>query len=99
MIFDGFYQEDMDMMMGWNSNIWFYLIIGLIALILITITIIYLMNRSTKQETGSRIFDDPTSEPTINKEIKENTTKFCPGCGEKIVEKTGKYCPICGIQI
>ena len=98
MIFDGFHQE-MEMMMGWNSNIWFYVIIGLIALVLITITIIYLMNRNTKQEISSKSFEEPASEPTINKEYQDNASNFCPGCGEKIGATSGKYCSICGTQI
>jgi uncharacterized membrane protein len=67
------YHPDMDMMMGWNSNIWFYVIIGLITLVFLTILIIYLMNRSTKQEISSTILDKPTSEPPIGKDYKENT--------------------------
>ena len=53
------------MMMGWNSNTWFYIIIGLTALVLLTILIIYLMNRNTKQEVSSKIFDKPASELSL----------------------------------
>ncbi|MFX0046742.1 MAG: hypothetical protein ACFE8G_01105 [Candidatus Hermodarchaeota archaeon] len=93
------YHPDMDMMMDWNSKIWFYVLIGLIALVLLTIVIIYLMNRSTRRENSKTIIDRPTSEATINREYTESINKFCPGCGEKIIDATGKYCPICGIQI
>jgi uncharacterized membrane-anchored protein YhcB (DUF1043 family) len=89
----------MNMMMGRFSNIWFYLIIGLIVLVLLTIVIISLMNRSNKRVNRLSILDKQTSESTIDTEYKENIKKFCPGCGEKIVDTTGKYCPICGIQI
>ncbi|MBY9013826.1 MAG: hypothetical protein KGD70_15745 [Candidatus Lokiarchaeota archaeon] len=98
MIFDEFHQG-MDMMMGWDSNIWFYIIIGLTALVLVTILIIYLMNRNTKQEVSSKIFDKPASEPMINEEYQNSTSKFCPGCGEKLGDILGKYCSICGTQI
>ena len=97
MIFDEFHQE-MDMMMDWNSNFWFYIIIGLIALVIIVIVIINLMNRSTKQEISSIGFDDAISKPDVNKKFKENSPQFCPGCGEKIADPTGKFCPLCGTQ-
>jgi len=98
MILDVFHQ-DMDMMMGWNSNIWFYIIIGLAALVLLTILIIFLMNRNTKQEVSSKMFDKPALEPMIKKGDQDSTSKFCPGCGEKIGDITGKYCSICGTQL
>ncbi|MBY9008595.1 MAG: zinc ribbon domain-containing protein [Candidatus Lokiarchaeota archaeon] len=86
-------------MMGWNSNTWFYIIIGLTSLVLLTILIIYLMNRNTKQEVSSKIFDKPASEPAINKTYQDSTSKFCPGCGEKILDTPSKYCSICGTQL
>lgn len=98
MIFDGFHQE-MGMMMDWNSYFWLFIVIGLIVLVLITILIINLMNRSTKQEISSLVTHNFTSESTVEEDYIEGKIKFCPGCGERIDVLTEKYCPLCGIQL
>lgn len=98
MIFDDYHHE-MDMMVGWNSTIWFYIVIGLTALVVITILIIILMNKNSKQEISAKIMDNPVSEPTTNEGFQYSNSKFCPGCGAKIGDTPGKYCSICGTQI
>ncbi len=98
MIFDEFHQG-MDMMMGWDSNLWIYIIIGLTALVFVTILLIYLMNRNTKQEVSSKIIDTPASETIIDKGYQDISSNFCPSCGEKIGDTQGKYCSVCGTQL
>ena len=87
------------MMAGWNSTIWFYIVIGLTALVLLTILIVYLKNKNSEQEISTEISDKPVSEPTTNEGFQDGISKFCPGCGAKIGDLSKKYCSICGTQI
>lgn len=69
MIFDEFHDE-MGMMMGWNGEFIFFLIIGSVALVLIVILILSLMSKGTKRDFTTEISDKSTS---IAKIIKVGT--------------------------
>lgn len=98
MIFDEFHNE-MDMMMDWKVDIWFFLVVGLIVFVLLTILILSLMNKSTKQVSSLTHIDDSISGEAINSELNNNFLKFCPRCGEKLLDNKGNFCPTCGNEL
>ena len=105
MLLNGAYEDEnnymLDMgadMMDWGENMWDFLLIGGIFLILVVIILIYFLNRkplhiSTPSQTT--VAKTMSGVKKVNKIIEETST-FCPGCGTKLKKSGLEYCPQCG---
>ena len=90
-------------MMGWNLNMWIYMLLFSIIFILVVIIIIYILHRGTQRLEGQPKNRDKQNPYTIItdhiNETKSKNAYFCPSCGEKLDDKSLNYCPYCGSEI
>jgi len=90
-------------MMNWGFNMWLYMFIFSIIFLLVVISLIYILQRSTKNfEVKSNNIDAKNIQntkisPTI--ESKSNLAYFCSNCGKKLDKEASKYCPYCGSEL
>ncbi len=98
MIFNGD-DENMHHMMDWGSDIWFYMILGLMAFIIIVIILFYLIARISHEDKGLSKSNQEPTQVNVIEENKKKKVSFCPNCGEMLSDSKAKYCLSCGSEI
>ncbi|MFX1256373.1 MAG: zinc-ribbon domain-containing protein [Promethearchaeota archaeon] len=98
MIFNGD-DKGMHHMMDWGLYMWFYMIIGLFAFLIIAIILIYLITRLSREHKDTTKSKQEFQQANFSEEDKGERPSFCPTCGEKLDNSKAKYCPSCGSEI
>ncbi len=99
MIFDHMDDHMDGSMMGWDPNIWIYMILGFFIFLLIVIILIYLLFRGTSKNKDFALSNQESPKVGLIEEMEEKNPYFCPNCGEELDDKTLKLCPYCGSEI
>jgi flagellar biosynthesis/type III secretory pathway M-ring protein FliF/YscJ len=94
-----YYQNMMDW--GWVSNMWFYMILGMVIVLLIVIIIIFKLTRRNRQDGSSQVRSqaDHHIEEKIKTRAQINQKSVSPGVVEDINQKTPFFCHICGEKL